>query len=61
MAKTLKSGVSSKLDVLDATKVGFSGIGLNLDVLIVPSSEWLIPYSHQYPLIPVCMRINASR
>ncbi|WP_438348748.1 hypothetical protein ACP8HI_24675 [Paenibacillus sp. FA6] len=47
MAITLKSGVSSNLDVLHATKVSFRGIGLNLDVLIVPNSEWLIVYSYQ--------------
>ncbi|WP_438351436.1 hypothetical protein ACP8HI_12790 [Paenibacillus sp. FA6] len=40
MAITLKSGVSSNLDVLHATKVSFRGIGLNSVVLITPNSEW---------------------
>ncbi|WP_438348131.1 hypothetical protein ACP8HI_21195 [Paenibacillus sp. FA6] len=40
MAITLKSGVSSNVDVLHATKVSFRGIGLSLDVTIAPNSEW---------------------
>ncbi|WP_438348695.1 hypothetical protein ACP8HI_24390 [Paenibacillus sp. FA6] len=34
MAITLKSGVSSNLDVLHATKVSFRGIWLNLVALL---------------------------
>ncbi|WP_438347758.1 hypothetical protein ACP8HI_19090 [Paenibacillus sp. FA6] len=40
MAITLKSGVSSKLDVLYATKVSFREIWLKLVVLIAPNSDW---------------------
>ncbi|WP_438349406.1 hypothetical protein ACP8HI_01560 [Paenibacillus sp. FA6] len=40
MAITLKSEVSSNLDVVHTTKVSFRGIGLNLVVRIAPNSEW---------------------
>ncbi|WP_438348093.1 hypothetical protein ACP8HI_20990 [Paenibacillus sp. FA6] len=40
MAITLKSGISSNLDVLYATKLSFRGIGLNVVVLIALNSEW---------------------